>query len=109
MAVVGPAPDDAAADLGQIRDRRKKQAYNFDVMPRDIFILQLVFISLIVGAITWIMSGYKGLSWTAVIVILVVLVYNFVTTRTVLGRHIYAIGGNPEAAALSGVNVKRIT
>src|SRR5690606_5286216 len=31
------------------------------------------------------------------------------TTQTVLGRHIYAVGGNPEAAELSGVNVKRIT
>jgi putative multiple sugar transport system permease protein len=41
--------------------------------------------------------------------LIVVGVYHFITTKTVLGRHIYALGGNPEAAALSGVNVKRIT
>lgn len=55
------------------------------------------------------MAGYKGLSWTAVVVLVMVIVYNFITNQTVLGRHIYAIGGNPEAAALSGINVKRMT
>jgi len=45
----------------------------------------------------------------AVIVVVVVLVYDFITTQTVLGRHIYAIGGNPEAAELSGISVKKIT
>jgi putative multiple sugar transport system permease protein len=42
------------------------------------------------------------------VVLLVVVVYDFITTRTVLGRHIYAVGGNPEAAELSGISVKRI-
>jgi len=41
--------------------------------------------------------------------ILVVALYHFITTKTVLGRHIYAVGGNPEAAQLSGINVKKIT
>jgi putative multiple sugar transport system permease protein len=41
--------------------------------------------------------------------LLVVGIYHFVTTQTVLGRHIYAVGGNPEAAELSGISVKRIT
>jgi putative multiple sugar transport system permease protein len=41
--------------------------------------------------------------------LVVVLIYDFITTQTVLGRHIYAIGGNPEAAELSGISVKRIT
>ena len=40
---------------------------------------------------------------------IVVLFYDFVTRRTVLGRHIYAVGGNPEAAELSGISVSRIT
>jgi putative multiple sugar transport system permease protein len=92
-----------------INGRRKKQAYNFEVLPMDMFILQLVFISGIIGLITWVLAGYQGLSWTAVVVLVVVLVYDFITTQTVLGRHIYAIGGNPEAAELSGISVKKIT
>jgi putative multiple sugar transport system permease protein len=38
-----------------------------------------------------------------------VLIYDFVMNQTVLGRHIYAVGGNPEAAELSGISVKKIT
>jgi putative multiple sugar transport system permease protein len=39
----------------------------------------------------------------------VVIIYHFITTRTVIGRHVYAVGGNPEAAELSGISVKKIT
>jgi putative multiple sugar transport system permease protein len=92
-----------------INNRKKKLAYNFEVLPANIFILQLVFMSAIIGSITWVLAGYRGLSWTAVIVLIVTLVYDFMTTQTVLGRHIYAIGGNPEAAELSGISVKKIT
>jgi putative multiple sugar transport system permease protein len=95
--------------VNAINGRRKKQAYNFEVLPMNIFILQLVFVSGIIGSITWVLAGYRGLSWTAVIILIVTLVYDFMTTQTVLGRHIYAIGGNPEAAELSGISVKRIT
>ncbi len=95
--------------LGQINDRKRKKAYNFEVLPGAMFALKLIFISAIVGLVAWVMAGYNGISWTAVIVLLVVGVYHFITTRTVLGRHIYAVGGNPEAADLSGVSVKKIT
>ncbi len=95
--------------LGQLNDRKRKLAYGFEVLPGAIFALKLVFISAIVGLVAWVMAGYNGISWTAVIVLIVVGVYHFVTTRTVLGRHIYAVGGNPEAAELSGISVKRIT
>lgn len=92
-----------------ISSRRKKQAYNFEVLPRDMFILQLVVLSLLIAGVTWVLASYNGLSWTFVVVLIVVGIYQFITTQTVLGRHIYAVGGNPEAAELSGINVKRIT
>ncbi len=93
----------------EISRRKKLQAYNFEVLPREIFILKLIFISLLLGGIAWVLAGYRGLSWTAVIVLIVLLAYDFIATKTVLGRHIYAVGGNPEAAELSGISVKRIT
>ena len=75
----------------------------------EIFILQLFLISLLIAWLTWVLAGYNGLSWTLVIVLVVVGVYQFITTQTVVGRHIYALGGNPEAAQLSGINVKGLT
>lgn len=95
--------------VSDINSRRNKQAYGFEVTAPSLFILKLVFVAVMLGAITWVLAGYNGLSWTAVIMFVVVAVYQFMTTQTVLGRHIYAIGGNPEAAQLSGINVKRIT
>jgi putative multiple sugar transport system permease protein len=95
--------------ISQINSRRQKQAYHFEVLPTNLFILKLVFVTILLGGITWVLAGYNGLSWTVVIMLIVVAVYHFMTTQTVLGRHIYAIGGNPEAAQLSGINVKKIT
>lgn len=95
--------------INSFSDRRKKQAYNFEVLPMDMFIFKLIFVSAIVGYITWVLAGYNGLSWTAVVVLIVVIVYDFITSKTVLGRHIYAVGGNPEAAELSGISVKKLT
>jgi putative multiple sugar transport system permease protein len=95
--------------ISAINSRRQKQAYDFEVLPKDMFILKLIFVSVLVGVITWILAGYNGLSWTVVVVLLVVAIYQFITTQTVLGRHIYAIGGNPDAAELSGISVKRLT
>jgi putative multiple sugar transport system permease protein len=93
----------------ELRGRRTKQAYGFEVLPMNIFILKLVFMALLIGALTWVLASYNGLSWTVVVLLIVLAIYQFVTTQTVLGRHIYAVGGNPEAAQLSGVNVQRIT
>jgi len=95
--------------INAFKSRQKKQAYNFEVLPKDMFIFELVFVSIVMALITWVLSGYNGLSWTVVVVLIVVGIYHFITTQTVIGRHIYAIGGNPEAAELSGISVKKLT
>lgn len=92
-----------------VSNRRNKIKYNFEVVSKQIFIIQLVFVSAIIFAITWILAGYNGFSWTVIIILLVVLIYHFFTTKTILGRHVYAVGSNPEAAHLSGINVNKIT
>jgi len=93
----------------EIISRRKKKKNEIEVVSNEMFILKLVLISALIGGIAWILAGYQGLSWTAVVILIVAILYNFITTQTVLGRHIYAVGGNPEAAELSGISVKRIT
>ncbi len=92
-----------------IKNRKTKQSYNFTVSSFGLFIVQLVLIAGLIGYISWILSGYNGISWSLVILLLVVLVFQFITTKTPLGRHIYAVGGNPEAAELSGISVSKIT
>ena len=90
------------------RSRQKKIAYDFEVLPMNIFILKEIFMAALIFGVTWILAGYNGISWTVVVILIVVLIYNFITNETVLGRYIYAVGGNPEAAELSGINVNNI-
>lgn len=95
--------------LSAIKSRKKKLSYNFDVSSLPLFVAQMVLISGVIGYVSWVLSGYNGLSWSLVIVLLVVGIFTFITTKTPLGRHIYAVGGNPEAAELSGISVSKIT
>ena len=95
--------------IREFRNRNNNRKYNFEVLSASMFAIKLIFISCIIAYFFYVLAGYNGLSWTAVIVMIVAAIYSFVTTQTPLGRHIYAVGGNPEAAELSGINVKRIT
>ncbi len=92
-----------------IKSRKTRQSYNFSVPNFGLFVAQMVLVSVLIGYVTWILSGYNGISWSLVILLVVVAVFQFITTKTPLGRHIYAVGGNPEAAELSGISVSKIT
>lgn len=93
----------------ELINRKKQIEYNLHVSKLPVFILKLVFVSSVVMYFVWKLASFKGLSYTAIIVAIVVAVYGFITKNTTLGRHIYAVGGNPEAAELSGISVKFIT
>jgi putative multiple sugar transport system permease protein len=95
--------------IGEINRRRRTLSYQFEVLPMNLYIVKLVFVSALIAVITWILAGYRGLTWAEVVLLVVVSFYSFITSRTVTGRHIYAVGGNPEAAELSGISVKKIT
>ena len=82
----------------EFRTRKLKIKYDFDVISMNILLIKIVFVSIAIAYITWILAGYNGLSWTIVIVAATAAIYHFITTKTILGRHIYALGGNPEAA-----------
>lgn len=65
----------------------------------------------VVGWLTWLFgAGRAGTSFPVpgVIVLALVLIYHIITQRTAFGRHIYAVGGSPVAASLSGVDVRRV-
>ena len=91
----------------EIRKRRDMMRYKFETSSLPLFLFKLVFFAALIGALTIVLAGYKGISWTIIIVVVIVTIYNFVLNRTRTGRYIYGMGGNMEAAALSGVNVKR--
>ncbi|MCK8059660.1 MULTISPECIES: sugar ABC transporter permease [unclassified Fusibacter] len=94
---------------GRVKDRKIQQNYKFEVDSFALFMMKLLFVSIIILLFTLQMALGRGFPVTLAVVGLVIAIFHFVTTKTVLGRHIYAVGGNPEAAELSGIDVKKIT
>lgn len=95
--------------FSQVRARCNMKRYSFKVISGGAFTLKLLLFTAILVGVTWVLANYRGLPWTAVVVAVVLLAYNFILNKTRLGRSIYAIGGNAEAAELSGINVRRVT
>lgn len=93
----------------QFASRKVQENYNFAVESFPLFLVKLAFVSIIILWFTLKMAEGRGFPVTLAILGIVVGVYHFMTTKTTLGRHIYAVGGNPEAAELSGIDVKKIT
>ncbi len=91
-----------------IRKRIKNIKLNIPVEIPEVFLTKLIFLIVMVLFITYNLAIYRGISWLLMITVAVVVIYHIFTTQTVLGRRIYAVGGNPEAAELSGINVKAI-
>ncbi|MBA4493985.1 sugar ABC transporter permease [Paenactinomyces guangxiensis] len=92
-----------------MRRRRSRRKYGFEVMPVGVDALKIIFYSALILAFVLTMNNYKGVPLPIGFVILSALVFSFIAHKTSFGRHIYAIGGNPEAAALSGINIKSRT
>jgi putative multiple sugar transport system permease protein len=93
----------AVAVIG-LRSRREQLRYGFTVSPTSLFVLRNVLITVGVMFLAYRIAGYNGLPMVALIAFVLVAVYMFLTLRTVIGRRIYAVGGNAKAAMLSGVN-----
>ena len=90
------------------RARKEQIKYGFAVPSMAQFWLRNVLIIVGIMFIAYRLAGYKGLPIVALIAFILIGVYMFVTLRTVVGRRIYAVGGNAKAAMLSGVNSKRM-
>lgn len=92
----------------QIRNRmnRKKKGYELESMAATI-----VRSAIIVAVVLWLfymLSKYRGIPTVMITLAVVLLVYTFITSKTVMGRHLYAIGGNEKAAKLSGINTNKM-
>ena len=94
----------------QLRKRRRTEALTGSPEPLWPVVTRIVLVGIIIGYVAWLFaSGRPGTSFPipGIILLALVIIYHTVTQRTRLGRHIYAVGGNKTAAALSGVNVSR--
>ncbi len=99
-----------ALALMQLRRRERTQKLTGTITPLWPVVVRIVLFSIVIGYLTWIFgTGRPGTSFPVpgIILVILVIIYHTITQRTKFGRHIYAVGGNKTAAALSGVNVKK--
>jgi D-xylose transport system permease protein len=92
-----------------LRVRRARMKYGFQVLPGYAEALKLAFVSAIILAFGMIMVVYLGIPWSVVLVLALAVLFSFIAGNTTFGRHLYAIGGNADAARLSGIRVARNT
>lgn len=95
--------------LNNIQGRKKLQKYNFNVDHQSMFLAKNIISVIVIMGGTFVLASYKGIPNILVIAGVLIAIYSFITTKTVFGRQVYAVGGNKKAAALSGVNVDKIT
>ncbi|HEY4390528.1 MAG TPA: multiple monosaccharide ABC transporter permease [Paenibacillus sp.] len=91
------------------RGRITQSRYKFEVLSMPLFIAKIAFIVIIINLFTFVLSAYNGIPNVLVILFALVMLYTFIMRKTVMGRHIYAVGGNEKAARLSGVKTKKMT
>jgi putative multiple sugar transport system permease protein len=92
----------------QWRARKGRQSFPREVDPLPVFLLKTGGAGVVVLAVVVQLARFKNIPWVLVLLVALVLGYSLLTTRAVFGRHIYAIGGNLQAATLSGVKVKSV-
>ena len=90
------------------RGRKNQQKYGFEVTPFYFFVIKNIAITAAVMGLCYLMASYKGLPNVLILLFVLIAAYAFMTSQTVIGRRIYAMGGNVKAAMLSGVNTTRL-
>jgi putative multiple sugar transport system permease protein len=91
------------------KSRAREQSHGIEVEPYALFVGKSVALSGVVLYFTYLIASHRGLPNVLVIMTSLIALYGFVTRRTVIGRHIYAVGGNAKAAKLSGIKTERLT
>ena len=97
----------------QLRRRGKVAKAGLTPEPMALTVTKIVIATLLIGFVTYLLAlsgnaDQGGIPIMLVILGVLVFVYNFILTRKVFGRHVYAVGGNRKAAILSGINTKRV-
>ena len=94
--------------LTQFKDRATKIKKGYEAESFSTTVTRSVILCAVILFFTYKLGLDKGIPFSLVWVAVIVLVYNFITSKTVIGRYFYTMGGNIEAARLSGIDTKKI-
>lgn len=92
----------------ELKSLKNKKKYNFEILPFGLLAAKIAIIIIAINLLTYNLAAYKGIPLVLVLIASLIALYTFITQKTILGRHIYALGGNEKAARLSGIKIKRV-
>ncbi len=95
--------------ISELRGRSQKLKYGLETPPLARHLLWIGFVSCAIAVFFGFLVLNRGIPDSVLLLIVIALAFDFVARRTVFGRQIFAIGGNPDAAMLSGIDVKKRT
>ena len=93
----------------ELKKRTSRIKYGLTVLPMWMQITKIILVSAVIATVASIMIFYLGIPWSVILVLILAVIFSFLANNTTFGRHLYAIGGNAEAAKLSGINIRRRT
>jgi putative multiple sugar transport system permease protein len=94
--------------LAEMKSIATKKKYNFATNPMWQTVVKLVVMLAIIWFFFYKLARYNGLPFVLLIMVVLIAIYGFITSKTVAGRQIYALGGNRKAANLSGINTNKV-
>jgi putative multiple sugar transport system permease protein len=92
----------------QVISRVKKERKHYAVEPFVFTLVKIVIICFVIMAACWLLGHDKGIPVILITLGVIVAVYQYYTSRTVSGRHLYAMGGNEKAAKFSGIDTNKV-
>jgi len=94
--------------LSQLRQRARRRRNGYECSPAPMFAAQLALIVGVIALAAFWLASYRGVPIVFIIIGALVVAYSFLTSSTVPGRYLYAMGGNEKAAQLSGINTNKV-
>ncbi|MBQ6805825.1 MAG: sugar ABC transporter permease [Lachnospiraceae bacterium] len=92
----------------QMKDRMTKSKKGYEVGNMGAAVAKMVLISIVILAFSYRLAQHKGIPSVLIWVIVVIMVYAYITSNTTTGRYFYAVGGNEKATKLSGINTNKV-
>ena len=91
-----------------LKNRISAKANGYEVEPLTSVIVKSVIICAVIIWLFYKLANYKGVPTSLIWIALVLLIYAYITTRTTMGRYLYAVGGNEKATVLSGIDSRKV-
>lgn len=98
----------ASYGLSQLQTSRSRRSGGLSYKPASAIAVQALGLTIVTFAAVWYVNRDRGVPTVTVYLTLMLLLWSFVASRLRFGRHVYAVGGNAEAARRAGINVDRV-